>query len=96
MVWEKKFKKSSFRSRHLQEDASQNLGQQVTSHFNVSLFLELQYLNQTVAELIEDHDDWKPQIMEDLCGCLKNQVRTSIEEILEVSIPCNISWPIYR
>lgn len=75
MVGAKKHRESRVRSRKLQDDADDNMGVSMTVNFQVPLFLELQYLNETVVDLLENHHDDSTQPVEVLCRCLKDQVR---------------------
>jgi hypothetical protein len=70
--------KSFLRSRNLQDDAFQNIWRPMSTQFKVDLFLELQYLNDTVAGILERKYENRPQAVQDLCRCLTKQVRLYI------------------
>lgn len=66
------------RRRSLQDSAFKIFWLSETVRFEVPLFLELQYLNKTVIDQIENRgntSDPQPQPVVDLCKCLTAQVR---------------------
>ena len=71
----KKADESILRPRKLQDDSSQDMSLPVIAQFNVSIFLELHYLNESVADILERHHDARPQPVKDFCQCVKEQVR---------------------
>ena len=79
---------SNLRPRKLQGDSSQNTWLPEIAQFNVSMFLELNYLNESVADIFERRHDTRPQPVKDFCRCLKDQVRPYITE-RPLTVPCS-------
>jgi hypothetical protein len=85
MTGTQKAEESNFRPRKLQDDSSQNISLPVIAQFNVSIFLELHYLNESVADILEGHHDVSPQPVKDFCQCVKEQVRSYVPCALATS-----------
>lgn len=59
------------------DESHRNLA--VSKAFNVSLFLELQFLSQTTASRLENNQEGNPAVL-GLCNCVKEQVGNSLQE----------------